>query len=274
MHIGVDARPLFCSLSGIGRYTLGLSKKLIHNPNAELFFSAPGAVANRFSQSLQPGIFRSDSKHNRLSKMTWSQSQLPLWAAREKIDLFWGAIHRLIGLVNLVIADSHRKASGIAEIFPQFAYKVRVVQFGSSVFPYPPEPGALSEFNIAKSYFLFVGTLDPRKNLDRLLKAFALIPESYRNQFSLEIVGGKGWGRINLQKLIHENQLGGSVKLLGNVADYDLSTLYTKARFLIMPSIYEVFGLPLLESRQYGASVCTSQSGAMAESCWRWRHAY
>jgi glycosyltransferase involved in cell wall biosynthesis len=79
------------------------------------------------------------------------------------------------------------------------------------------------------------------------------------------IAGGKGWGEVNLERLIGKYQLNDSVKVLGYVNDQELASLYSNAKFLAMPSIYEGFGLPLLEAMQYGTPVLTSHEGSMAE---------
>ena len=306
MHIGVDARLLSDSLTGIGRYTLELSKRLTNTPGAIFSFYAPTSIGVKVIDFINATNFKSASCHNRLTKMVWSQTLLPLWAKRDNINLFWGPTHRLprllpesvarvvtihdlvwkfapetmrpfslavekrlmpeaIALADLVMADSQATASGIVEVFPRHAHKVRVVPLGVSELSSQFNPEVLARLNISRPYFLFVGTIEPRKNLDRLLKAFSSVPESLRNRFSLVIAGGEGWGGINLQKLISGYQLSDSVNLLGYVTDHDLSELYSNARFLAMPSIYEGFGLPLLEAMQYGTPVLTSNEGSMAE---------
>ena len=305
MHVGVDARILSASLTGIGRYTFELSKKWTHNPSTKLSFYTPTPVTDEVIQSMKPGVFKSASCHNRLSKMMWSQTKLPYWAGRDQVDLFWGPTHRLprflpksiarvvtihdlvwkfapqtmrplslwvekrlmpeaIEMADLVMADSQSTASGIAEVFPQFSDKVRVVHLGVSM-PHDPSESALSQLNIIKPYFLFVGTIEPRKNLERLLRAFSMIPELLRSQFSLVIAGGVGWGGVNLEKMIRSYRLQHSVQLLGYVTDHQLAALYSNARFLAMPSLYEGFGLPLLEAMQYGTPVLTSHAGSMVE---------
>ena len=215
--------------------------------------------AHRLPKFLPKSIAKVITIHDLVWKFA-PQTMRPLSILAEK-----NLMPEAIKLADLVIVNSHNTASGMAEVFPQFAHKVRVIQLGTSLFPCAAEPGALSQLNITKPYFLFVGTLEPRKNLDRLLKAFSLVSETYRNRFVLVIVGGKGWGNINLQKLIQENQLDGLVKLLGYIPDHELALLYSNARFLIMPSIYEGFGLPILEAMQYGTPVLTSRNGSMAE---------
>jgi glycosyltransferase involved in cell wall biosynthesis len=306
MNIGVDARMLTNPVTGIGRYSLELSKQFMQFPNLNFYFYSPTPIPFDLEKTLGDSFFRSASSHNRISKMAWAQTKLPYWAKKDRVDLFWGPTHRIprllpisiarvvtihdlvwnyvphtmrplslfvekrlmpeaIALADLVIADSQSTEKGIAEVFPQFADKVRVIHLGVSALPSHSNSEALLRLNISRPYFLFVGTIEPRKNLDQLLKAFALIPETYRNQYSLVIAGGKGWGGVNLERLIGEYGLNESVKVLGYVTDHELATLYSNARFLIMPSIYEGFGLPLLEAMQCGTPVLTSQAGSMAE---------
>ncbi|QWD92057.1 glycosyltransferase family 4 protein [Polynucleobacter asymbioticus] len=306
MRIGVDARLLSENLTGVGRYTFELSKRLAQIPNLESFYYSPASVGYGVSQSLQPGILKLASSRNRLSKMVWAQTKLPYWATKNNVDIFWAPTHRLprflpksiarvvtihdlvwtyapltmrplslfvekrlmpqaIELADLVMADSQSTVNGIAEVFPQFSHKVRMVHLGASKPQRPDNTKALLELNIHKPFFLFVGTIEPRKNLERLLSAFALLPRPIRDQFSLVMAGGKGWGGVNLEKLIYEKKLTDSVKLLGYVSDQQLAALYSNARFLVMPSLYEGFGLPLVEAMQYGTPVLTSYGGSMAE---------
>jgi len=170
-----------------------------------------------------------------------------------------------IGLADLVIADSRSTASGIAEVFPQFYNKVRVVHLGIFSPTRQSDASLLSELGIEKPYFLFIGTLEPRKNLERLLIAFSLIPKLYREKFILVIGGGQGWGGVNIEKLVFKYGIHDSVKLLGYVAEDKLAGLYANAQFLAMPSLYEGFGLPLVEAMQYGTPLLTSNFGSMAE---------
>jgi glycosyltransferase involved in cell wall biosynthesis len=306
MHVGVDARLLSEPLTGIGRYTLELSKALIRCTPAQLSLYAPSPVDRQIQKNLQSALLKSGPFKSRLLKMAWSQTTLPYWANKDRIDLFWGATHRLprylpqsiarvvtihdlvwkyapqtmrplsliiekrlmpeaMQLADLIMADSQGTADCIAETFPQYASKVRVVHLGATAQISPPGFTSLSQYGINQPYFLFVGTLEPRKNLDKLIQAYALLPKSQRDQLSLVIAGGKGWGDLDLLALLKKNQLEESVKLLGYVDEQQLAALYTNARFLAMPSIYEGFGLPLVEAMQYGTPVLTSNTGCLAE---------
>lgn len=170
-----------------------------------------------------------------------------------------------IDLADLVMADSQSTAEGIKQYFPKAAHKIRVVHLGVSKLPSPSPEFSLTALGLTKPYFLFVGTIEPRKNIERLLQAFSTLPSFYRNQFSLVIAGGKGWGGIDLNRLIDRNGLKDCVRILGYVTDEQLASLYSHARFLVMPSLYEGFGLPLVEAMHYGTPVLTSRSGSMSE---------
>jgi len=306
MHIGVDARLLSGPMTGIGRYTFELSKALLHHSSVGLSLYTPSPVNLATKHELQLGGFRSGFAGNRLLRMLWSQTTLPYWASQDRIDLFWGATHRLprylppsiarvvtihdlvwkyapqtmrplslfvekqlmpeaMQLADLIMADSQGTADGIAQTFPQYMHKVRVVHLGATA-PIPvSDRSSLAPLGIDRPYFLFVGTLEPRKNLERLIEAYASLPASLRDQVELVIAGGKGWGGVDLKAVLQKNRLQQSVKLVGYVNEQQLAALYANARFLAMPSIYEGFGLPVVEAMQYGTPALVSHTGCLAE---------
>ena len=136
---------------------------------------------------------------------------------------------------------------------------------GTTDFPSPGNYQSLSTLGIDSPYFLFVGTLEPRKNLKRLLKAYSLLDTNIRNLAQLVIAGGKGWGRVDLAGSVKELGLEDRVVLTGYVNETQLATLYAHARFLAMPSIYEGFGLPVIEAMSFGVPVLTSNQSSLPE---------
>jgi glycosyltransferase involved in cell wall biosynthesis len=170
-----------------------------------------------------------------------------------------------VRLADRVLADSHSTAHALASEFPQAAAKVRVVHLAASPLPVPCQRGALRDLGITGDYILFVGTLEPRKNLPRLLQAFALMSAPARARAQLVIAGGTGWGRDDLAGLIARLGLGNRVVLTGYVDEATLSTLYAYALFFAMPSLYEGFGLPLLEAMSFGTPVLTSACSSLPE---------
>jgi glycosyltransferase involved in cell wall biosynthesis len=110
---------------------------------------------------------------------------------------------------------------------------------------------------------LAVGTVQPRKNYELLVRAFCPVAE--RHPHSLVIVGGKGWLDEGLPIEIERQGLSARVKMAGFVDDADLPAIYSAADLLAFPSLYEGFGLPLLEAMACGTPVISSDSSSLPE---------
>jgi len=164
-----------------------------------------------------------------------------------------------------VVADSQATADAVKKEWPSCSDKLTVIPLAASLAGDVVPFEVLKELGIGTPYFLFVGTLEPRKNLARLLTAYALLPESLKSRSMLVIAGGKGWGGVNIDEIVADLGLTKNVRIVGYVDDPTLSALYTNAQFLAMPSLYEGFGLPLVEAMVYGAPVLTSNNSSMPE---------
>jgi alpha-1,3-rhamnosyl/mannosyltransferase len=114
-------------------------------------------------------------------------------------------------------------------------------------------------------YLLFVGTLEPRKNLDGLLRALDWLIAAERFDGEVVLVGTPGWRTSGLLERHRTSQAGRRVRALGYVADDDLPALYSAARLLVMPSHYEGFGLPVLEAMACGTAVVASDRPPLPE---------
>lgn len=115
----------------------------------------------------------------------------------------------------------------------------------------------------AQPYLLSVGTVQPRKNYQMLIRAFA--PVAARWPHNLIIAGGRGWLYEEMMAEIDRQQLQGRVRFIGFVADDDLPALYSAASLFLFPSLYEGFGLPLLEAMGCGLPVVTSNASSLPE---------
>jgi glycosyltransferase involved in cell wall biosynthesis len=152
--------------------------------------------------------------------------------------------------------------------FPSAIEKSSVILNGvNSILPRTIASNNQYEFEASDKYILFVGTLEPRKNLERLIEAYSLVPIELRNKTPLVLAGGDGWGigRNKLTALIDRLGISKNVKLLGRVTDNELIGLYRGALFLAMPSLYEGFGLPLVEAMTFGVPSLTSSVSSMPE---------
>ncbi|MDO8184054.1 glycosyltransferase family 1 protein [Conexibacter sp. JD483] len=112
-------------------------------------------------------------------------------------------------------------------------------------------------------YVLSVGTLEPRKNLPRLIEAFASLTAQQRHGARLVLVGARGWERSELDAVLARHEQ--LVQVLGFVDEEDLPGLYRGAELFAYPSIYEGFGLPLLEAMHAGTAVLTSPVSSLPE---------
>lgn len=115
------------------------------------------------------------------------------------------------------------------------------------------------------NYFLTVGTLEPRKNIKTLIAAFTRLSQREQAGAPLVIVGGKGWGQLELPAATHRLIQSGALRFLGSVSDATLRSLYEGARILLFPSIYEGFGMPVVEAMACGTAVAHSSGTSMDE---------
>ena len=112
---------------------------------------------------------------------------------------------------------------------------------------------------------LFVGTLEPRKNLQRCLEALAKLQMENFESPRLVIAGGRGWKMEPLERSVTALGLEQQVEYVGSADDNELSTLYAGCNFLLFPSLYEGFGLPIIEALSFGKPVITSNVSSMPE---------
>jgi glycosyltransferase involved in cell wall biosynthesis len=118
---------------------------------------------------------------------------------------------------------------------------------------------------LPESFVLYVGTIEPRKNLARLLEAFELLRRDGFGSHALVMVGSPGWKDGAILRNIERLRLRGAVRLLGHTSAEDLVALYNLADVLAFPSLYEGFGLPVVEAMACGTPVVTSPNGSLAE---------
>jgi glycosyltransferase involved in cell wall biosynthesis len=120
-----------------------------------------------------------------------------------------------------------------------------------------------AKYEISEKYVLFVGTLQPRKNIVRLIEAFSTIDEK---NLGLVIIGKKGWLYEEILEAPGKFGVGKKVKFLEGVSDEELGIFYKHAICFVLPSLYEGFGLPVLEAMKHGCPVITSNVSSLPEA--------
>ncbi|MFO8183516.1 MAG: glycosyltransferase family 1 protein [Candidatus Aegiribacteria sp.] len=167
-----------------------------------------------------------------------------------------------------IITVSRYTASRLRDIFPWTEDRIRVIHHGvSENFKRVEDDGVLGSaaerFGLPSRFMLFLGTLEPRKNLDRLLAAFAECAGEVPH--SLVIAGGLGWKYEKLLHRISSHPVAERIHLTGFVEEEHLPALLSMAEFLVYPSLLEGFGLPILEAMACGTPVLTSDTSSMPE---------
>jgi glycosyltransferase involved in cell wall biosynthesis len=169
---------------------------------------------------------------------------------------------------DLVLCDSQHTANDVQDILAVPQAKLRVVYPGVEPRFQPPAPDALARFRSEKGlpdrFLLYLGTLEPRKNLGLLLRAYARLRPDFPD-LGLVLAGGRGWMVDDLFRGMEELGLSGRVLLPGYVPDAEQPLWYGAATALVYPSVYEGFGLPPLEAMACGAPVAVAQTSSLPE---------
>ncbi|MDZ4764708.1 MAG: glycosyltransferase family 1 protein [Chloroflexota bacterium] len=169
---------------------------------------------------------------------------------------------------RLVFAISASTARDIVATLGISAAKVEVIAPGTDRTVYRPlPPDEIAAFKRAKHlpdrFWLFVGTLEPRKNLPLLLEAYAALPAASR--LPLILGGGKGWDTAPIFAAVERHGLQASVMFPGFIPPDDLPFWYNSAETFVYPSVFEGFGLPVLEAMACGTPVVVSDASSLSE---------
>lgn len=121
----------------------------------------------------------------------------------------------------------------------------------------------IDKYNLDKPYILFVGTIQPRKNVAKLIEAFSKVKKS---DLELVIVGRKGWDYEETLAAPKKFNVSPRVKFFENVSNEELPLFYENAKLFVLPSLYEGFGLPILEAMRFGCPVITSNISSLPEA--------
>jgi glycosyltransferase involved in cell wall biosynthesis len=193
--------------------------------------------------------------------------RLPELAYRNEAKLVRTIVRRGARSSDRVIAISECTARDVQELFAVPAERISVTPLAPDE-QFRPVPDAArrvaQEFGLHGPYLLFVGTPYPRKNFGRILEALALLGPEAEN-VPLVVAGRKEWAAPGTRELAARLGVADRVRFLGDVADAALPALYSAAKMLVHPALYEGFGLTLTEAMACGTPVVTANVSSMPE---------
>lgn len=184
----------------------------------------------------------------------------------ERIRDFEAKFEQTLSNARLLVTDTETVRQELISMFAVPPAKIVSVALGASVRRARKDLVDLSALGLqAEQYLLCVSTFEPRKRIDRLVRAYAGLPAPLRSRFPLILAGAKGWHNESLNALIEQASADGSVRQLGFVPDAVLQTLYASATAFIYPSRYEGFGLPVVEAMAHGTPCIIANTPSLVE---------
>lgn len=303
MRVAIDARLLAYSSGGICQYTVQLARGLAEVDQVDQFIlvqsvhqkgcpiTAPNFSSirvrtpphHRLEQLFLPlemAPLRIDLLHSpdfippfhRRCKSVITVHDLGFFYYPESLTdeslRYYRQVRRAVQSADAIIAVSRQTARDLVELAGAPEDKISVVYEAASpsLRPQPPHEAraqVTARWGITRPYFLFVSTIEPRKNLATLLRALVHVRQVH--DVELAVVGSYGWLYEPTLALLHDLDLGASVRLLGTVPNEELPVLYSGSIALVYPSLYEGFGLPPLEAMACGAPVVASNAPCLPE---------
>jgi glycosyltransferase involved in cell wall biosynthesis len=305
MRIAIDARIVYYSSGGMRRYVVlllealaaldGDTEYLVLHSRKQLSPPVPGPNFRpvpcwtpshhrfeRWAMGLEVARLRPDLLHSpdfippgfgyRRSIITvqdLSFLRYPHFLTDESQRYYNKQIGWAVERADHVLAISQATAGDLTSLLGVAPDRVTVTSLAADPALRRPDGEAVERvvgsYGLSPGYVLFVGTLEPRKNLVGLLRAYRLLAERGRCDAPLVLAGEKGWLYDEVFQEIDSLDLESRVRLLQSVPDSDLPGLYGGAGVLAMPSFYEGFGLPALEAMVCGTPVVVARRGALPE---------
>ncbi|HLH26373.1 MAG TPA: glycosyltransferase family 1 protein [Chloroflexota bacterium] len=299
MHVGIDGRTADYTAGGIAQYTRQLAAwlpRLALGDRFTLFrarhqrapWSPPEAVRqrrlvtpphHRWEQALLPIELAGE----RLDLLHGPDFTVPLRRRCPAVvtihDLaflrypeiqtadsrrHYGQVARVVQRVERVVVDSAWTGADVEALLGVPPARIRVVHLAPTPAPPPSAAGVAAvraHYALDGPFLLYLGTLEPRKNLGTLLRAFARLGPS--EPARLVLAGPRGW--LDEPIVAAAERLGERVRLLGPVPPADLAALYAAATAFVFPSLYEGFGLPPLEAMAAGTPVVAAKASCLPE---------
>ena len=182
---------------------------------------------------------------------------------KERIEYIEKYFFKNISRSDMIITGSEYTKQEILERTEFTEDKIRVIYHGIDHNLFRVYESVELDFNLPPKFILSVGSIEPRKNLLGLLKAYNSLSSKIRDEYRLVLVGFSGWENSEIMSFIKEEEE--SVHYLGFISDEELAKVYNRASLFVYPSFYEGFGLPVLEAMACGTAVVCSNLSSLPE---------
>ena len=182
---------------------------------------------------------------------------------KERIEYFEKNFYNSVKKSDIIITGSNFTKQEIVKELNFNPQSIRVIYHGVNNTIFKKYSSVKTDLNLPKKFILSVGSIEPRKNLIGLLKAYNLLSKEIKEEYHLVIVGFKGWNNSKIMQLIEQNVK--YIHYLGYISDEELAKVYNLASLFVYPSFYEGFGLPVAEAMACGVPVLTSNASSMPE---------
>ncbi|MCL5952865.1 MAG: glycosyltransferase family 4 protein [Chloroflexi bacterium] len=305
MRIGIDARLVYYHQAGIGQYILRLAQALAridHEDRFVLFTSRKDHTPITEQSNFRRQKLWTPS-HHRFERLAMSAELFPFnmdvlhspdfippsgarcptvitvhdlafllyprFLTRDSAR-YYGQVDQAARSADHIIAVSESTKRDTVRLLGVPEEKISVIyEAAHPLFTPITNEEAISRvrnrYHLPPTFILFVGTIEPRKNIPTLLRAFKRLRDNYKSTATLAIAGNRGWLVEEVDGVIEELKLGDAVRCLGGVPNEELVYLYNAARLFVLPSFYEGFGLTPLEAMACGTPVVVSNTSSLPE---------
>ncbi|MBU1852659.1 MAG: glycosyltransferase family 4 protein [Candidatus Omnitrophica bacterium] len=292
MKIGIDIRSTLKKRTGIGKYTLDLISALaeVDRGNNYLLYSRkkildfkrrlPGLPGANFSHHVDyfkkgPGAILPDVDVFHTSSYDLHRPKTakyivtvhdviikayPYGHSEQTIKEVDEGIRRVLDEADILVTDSFNTKADLIKFYNVKEEMIKVICPGINI-----ENAHDAKRKTQDEYILFVGTLEPRKNVDGVIKAFDWLKKEHGIKHKLYIAGMKGWMFEKIFEAYKQARFKKDIVFKGYVNEGQLSKLYQQASVFIYPSFYEGFGFPIIEAFSYGVPVVTSRTSSCGE---------
>lgn len=231
------------------------------------FFKDSADITHFFNYYLPPGV--KGKKIVTVHDMTYKRfPETVRFRTKQMLNL---NLEKSLKRADIILTVSEFSKSEIITYFPEVKDKIRVVYNGVDLNVFKPlldkniKIGIAKKYNLPERYMLYLGTLEPRKNLERLIDSYYLLLKEFNSVPKLVLAGGKGWLYNSIFNKVSTLGLEDKIIFTGYIDEKDVAPLISGAEIFLFPSMYEGFGMPVIEAMACGVPVLTSNVSSLPE---------